>query len=118
MAIIDSHYLGSFQRGIRLYAETPLEEVWSRLSLYGSEEFLRENVTDVRDIEALSDYVAVRMRQAIELRTATRQATLLTAPLTLYYSVLNLTRASMAIRQEIYSKGHGLTYKVNSDILA
>jgi hypothetical protein len=33
----------------------------------------------------LADYVAVRIRQANELREASREATLLTAPLSLYY---------------------------------
>jgi hypothetical protein len=65
-------------------SEDPLEDVWSLLGLYGSEEFLRENVTEVKDIEALADYVAVRIRQANELREAWRETTLLTAPLSLY----------------------------------
>jgi YaaC-like Protein len=119
MAIIDSKYIGSFQKGLRLTAENPLEEVWSRLGLYGSEDYLREGLTGVRDKQASADYIAVRMRQAIELRAATRQATLLTAPLTLYYSVLNLTLASMAIRDDILdSKRHGLIFRKAPQILA
>jgi hypothetical protein len=58
------------------------------------------------------------MRQAIELRAATREATLLTAPLSLYYSVLNLTRASLAIREDgLDSKRHGLFFDQDPDIL-
>jgi hypothetical protein len=85
MAIIDSPYLGSFQKGINMTSEDLLEDVWESCRLYGSEEFLRENVTEVKDMEALADYVAVRIRQANELREASREATLLTAPLSLYY---------------------------------
>jgi len=111
-------YSGSFQKGIHLTTENPLEEIWSFLALYGSEEYLRENVTDAKNKDALADYVAVRIRQAIELRAATREATLLTSPLTLYYSVLNLTRACMAIREEILeSKHHGLIFKQDPQIL-
>ena len=39
-----------------------------------AEEFLRENITEVKDIEALADYVAVQIRQANELREASREA--------------------------------------------
>lgn len=112
-------FLGSFQKGIDLRSEDPLNEVWSRLGLYASEEYLRENVTEVKDLETLADYVAVRMRQSIEFRVAARNSTLLTAPLTLYYSVLNLTRACLAIRDEILeSKAHGLIFRPADDILA
>jgi YaaC-like Protein len=118
MALIDSEYIGSFQEGLNLRSENPLEEVWSRLGLYGSEDYLRENLTDVKDKEASAAYIAVRTRQAIELRAATREATLLTAPLSLYYSVLNLTRASLAIRDDVLdSKKHGLFFYSDPDIL-
>ena len=39
-------------------SEDLLEDVWESCRLYGSEEFLRENVTEVKDIEALADYAA------------------------------------------------------------
>ena len=112
-------YSGSFQDGIHLTTENPLEEIWSFLALYGSEEYLREKVTDAKNKDALADYVAVRIRQAIGLREAAREATLLTSPLTLYYSVLNVTRACMAIREEILeSKHHGLIFEQDPQILS
>jgi YaaC-like Protein len=117
MAILP--FFGSFQKGISLRSENPLEEVWSLLGLYGSEEYLEGSVTEVKDSKRLADYVAVRMRQSIEFRGMTRNSTLLTAPLSLYYSALNLTRACIAIRDEKFeSKAHGLTFKMDSDILA
>jgi hypothetical protein len=118
MAIIDSSYIGSFQSGMPIASENPLEDVWSLLGLYASEEYIKEHITTVGNKGLVSRYVAVRMRQAIELRTATRGATLLTAPLTLYYSLLNLTRAAMAVRNDILSsKSHGLSFKNESSIL-
>jgi hypothetical protein len=84
MAIMTLYILAPSKKGIHMTSEDPLEDVWSLLGLYGSEEFLRENVTEVKDIEALADYVAVRIRQANELREASRETTLLTAPLSLY----------------------------------
>jgi hypothetical protein len=119
MAIIDSRYLGSFQSGIRLTTENPLEEIWSRLGLYGSNEYILENISNVRDKRAVADYVSARMRQSIELRKATRESTLLTAPLTLYYSVLNLTRAAIAAKADISdTKQHGLSFLEQSDVLS
>ncbi len=118
--LVDLHYLGSFQKGIRLVSEQPVEDIWSRLGLYGSVEYLDENLTLAkRSItkDTLVEYIAVRMRQAIELRMATRQASLLTAPLTLYYSFLNLTRACMAIQEEELSTGHGLRFKEDTQLL-
>jgi YaaC-like Protein len=118
VAIVDHKYIGSFQKGIRLHAEHPLEEVWNRIGLWGSEEYLSENLTDVKDKRTSADYIAVRIRQAIELRAASREATLLTAPLSLYYSVLNLTRACLAIHKDLLdSRGHGLLFESHRDIL-
>jgi len=120
MAIVDYTYLGSLQTEKFLETENPMEEVWSILSLYGSEEFLQQNLILNKassNKDALVDYIAVRIRQAGELRTATRQATLLTAPLTLYYSILNLTRACLAIEEEEFSTGHGLKFKEDRSIL-
>lgn len=117
MARISYSYLGSFQKGIDLRSEAPMNEVWSHFGLYGSEEYLRENVTEVQDADAIADYVAVRIRQSIELRDATRNSTMLTAPLALYYSILNLTRACMAIRDELLvNKAHGLIFKTGDEI--
>jgi hypothetical protein len=112
--------MGSFQSGVSKKTEAPLENMWSLLGLYGSEEYLQENATFTKRPEnkdALIKYTAVRMRQSGELRLATRRATLLTAPLTLYYSILNLTRASMAVRDEIFSSGHGLKFDGDASLL-
>jgi len=120
MANSDFRYLGSFQKGISLVSEQPLEDIWSRLSLYGSEEYLNEHLTVTKETiskDNYVNYVAVRMRQAVEFRQATRQTTLLTAPLTLYYSFLNLSRACIAIRDEQFSKGHGLRFKEDTQLL-
>jgi hypothetical protein len=48
----------------------------------------------------LVDYAVVRIRQAVEFRQAARQCSLLTSPLPLYYSFLNLTRAFLALKME------------------
>ena len=120
MALIGLRYLGSFQKGIHVESEQPRAEIWSRLALYGSDQFVDENLTITKgsiNKKELVEYVAVRTRQAVELRTATHQATLLTSPLALYYSFLNLTRACMGILEEKTSTGHGLKFKQEPKIL-
>ena len=58
------------------------------------------------------------MLQAVELRRANNNMTLLTRPLPLYYSFLNLLRACFAmVQDEIPKVGHGLKYRSAADIL-
>jgi hypothetical protein len=114
------HYLGSFQGGTRFESENPLEEVWSRVGLHGNGEFLRRTFVPPpgQSSEPYVEYSGVRIRQAVEFREATRQATLLTAPLSLYYSFLNLTRACICLKRDILrSGGHGLTFRQSGDLL-
>ena len=99
------HYLGSFQTGHRFESENPLEEVWSRVAQRGSADFLRETFMPPsgQAIEPFIEYIGVRIRQAVEFRGAARQSTLLTSPLSLYYSFLNLTRACLCLRSDVLS---------------
>ncbi|WP_156915043.1 YaaC family protein [Rubidibacter lacunae] len=64
-------------------------------------------------------YAAVRIRQAVEFRRSAASGTLVTAPLTLYYSFLNLLRGFMALVPEIRSTpGHGLALVEAPDLLS
>ena len=42
---IDLGYIGPFQSGLRISTENALEEIWSRLALYGSPDYINENLT-------------------------------------------------------------------------
>ncbi|MDJ0903316.1 MAG: YaaC family protein [Xenococcus sp. MO_188.B8] len=56
--------------------------------------------------------------QALEFRNASDTSSLLTSPMLLYYSFLNLMRAYLAIGPEkISSKSHGLTWEPGKSIL-
>ena len=56
-------------------------------------------------------YSVVRVRQAVEFRAAARGGSILTRPLPLYYSLLNLVRGFLAAREGIEAKkSHGLTF--------
>lgn len=114
-------YIGSFQTGTKFESENPCEEVWSRVAQHGSADNLRKLFTPPsgQDVEPYVEYAGVRVRQAVEFRKAARQSTLLTSPLSLYYSFLNLTRASMCLAvDDMTSKGHGLTFQGGEDLLS
>lgn len=118
---LDPYYIGSFQIGPRLRAEDPLEELWSQIALYGSTNFLQETMTPDKtgiDFKMHTEYAAVRIRQAVELRSAVKRSTLLTGPLPLYYSFLNLIRAFLAlVPEQIPKPTHGLKYGSKSSLL-
>jgi hypothetical protein len=114
-------YIGSFQTGTRIETENPLEEVWSRVALLGSVDRLRRTFTPPagQDIEPYVQYAGVRARQAVEFREAARQATLLTSPLSLYYSFLNLMRSSLCLHSDVFSsRAHGLVFESGKDLLS
>lgn len=115
-------YEGSFQTGTRLTSENPLEEAWSRIAIHGSDDFLREQFSwpPRQNVEPFIEYAGVRVRQAVEFREATRQSTLLTSPLSLYYSFLNLTRAIICLHSDVLPPGkhHGLTFQRSTDLLS
>lgn len=115
------HYIGSFQSGVRVETENPLDEVWSRVALLGSADYLRRIFTPPagQRIDPYIRYAGVRARQAVEFWEAARQATLLTSPLSLYYSFLNLIRVSLWLHSGIFSsKFHGLGFKSGADLLS
>lgn len=114
-------YLGSFQNGRRIDSENPLEEVWSRVAQHGSADFLREifGAPTGHSVEPFIEYMGVRVRQSVEFREAARRSTLLTSPLSLYYSFLNLTRACLCMHSDLlFSKGHGLAFQRGKDLLS
>jgi hypothetical protein len=110
---IDLPYLGSFQEQRKFLCENPLEEAWAQIARYGTTDFLRcfEPQDKTIDWKKYLEYVEVRIRQAVEFREAARHTTLLTSPLPLYYSFLNLTRAFLVLGPEVMPHhGHGLKF--------
>ena len=119
---LNLHYIGSFQDDRqRVICENPLEEVWHEIAHLGTDGFLSKLVPDSKEIDWDSHrkYAAVRIRQAHEFHGAAQQASLLTGPLPLYYSFLNLTRAFLAIGPEVIPRsGHGLNFIRSGDLLS
>ncbi len=113
--------IGSFQTGNIVETENPLEEVWSTVALHGSADYLQKDLTPPagQPVAPYTQYAGIRARQAVEFREAARQATLLTSPLSLYYSFLNLTRASLCLHSDMLNSiGHGLRFNSGTDLLS
>src|SRR5436853_377796 len=109
-------YFGSFQIGDMIDAEHPLEAVWSYVERLAALDFLERRSGPG---SSSARYAAVRTRQAVELRNASHATSLVTSPLTLYYSALNLTRAGIAVVTGKEAKAaHGLRYVKAPDLLA
>lgn len=108
-------YFGSFQIGTSIPSEDPLEGVWSYVERASTKDFLKARCGSV---SSLIDYAAVRLRQAVELRRASHSTTLLTRPLPLYYSSLNLVRAALAVVTKASpTPAHGLRHVNSPDLL-
>lgn len=117
-------YLGSFQRGDYLQTDNPLEEVWSRVARFGIADYLKRMLTShtppiSSNWDDWGPYAVIRVRQAVEFRRASAGSTLLTRPLPLYYSFLNLIRGFLAIEKQIISSPrHGLKFTRGSDTMS
>ncbi len=111
----------TFQKDNVYKSENILDEVWLRIERLSSPDILNDDYTTKTSEEKrqeLIKYISTRICQAVEFRNASRKQTLLTKPLSLYYSMLNLLRAYIAIDQEkISTASHGLRFKSNKDIL-
>lgn len=118
---IDVPYFGSLQRGVTYESEDPLEEAWAQVGRLGTSTTLRDFYkpeTSVPNWEELLRYAEIRIRQAVEFRAAASNGSLVTSPLPMYYSFLNLARALMAlIPEKIPPKGHGLKYNPTEKLL-
>lgn len=114
-------YVGSFQSGTRLQSENPLEEVWAYVDRLSSSEFIKSvwSAQTPQDVERLAKYSALRVRQAVQFRNSSRHGDILTAPLTLYYSFLNLMRAVYCMRTDRPpASRHGLQFVAGRDLLS
>ena len=108
------HHLGSFKYPHRFEYENPFGEEWSNIARYGAIDYIQNHLypekSDI-DWDNYVRYAIVRVKQAVEFRESAKNTTLLTKPLALYYSFLNLTRAFLALGPEIIpSSSHGLKF--------
>jgi hypothetical protein len=111
----------TFQKDNIYKSEKVIDEVWLRIERLSSSAILNDDFTTNTSEEVrqeLIKYISTRICQAVEFRNASREQTLLTKPLLLYYSMLNLVRAYIAMDQEKMSTtSHGLHFNLNNEIL-
>jgi len=111
MRPIDLAYVGSFKRGIYLRSENPPEEVWTWIARIGITDWLKRSAKTKGAWDDWGPYTVARVRQAVEFRTAARDVSILTRPLPLYYSLLNLLRGFIAMNEAREAKKrHGLSF--------
>lgn len=111
-------YVGSFQRGTILRSSDPLETVWRHIERIGTVDNLTRIAKSKGHKSKIVRPASLKLRQAIELRRASRDSSALTKPLLLYYSMLNLTRGVLlAFQGDFGSPSHGLRYRAGPTLL-
>lgn len=111
-------YPGSFQRGTSFRSSVPLEAVWRHIERFSTLDSLTRIVQLKGHTTSLVRPASLKLRQAIELRRASGDASALTKPLLLYYSMLNLTRGVLlAYQGDIGAPSHGLQYRAGLTLL-
>ena len=123
MTTFGLRYVGPMHVGHFLKTETPLDEVWAQVSRFGIPEiakFAAENWTPKieKPWEEWGDYAIARIRQSVEFRRSLQSGSILTQPLPLYYSFLNLVRALIAFNSQEKSTRHGLIFQGSSDLMS
>lgn len=121
MGTVDFHRIGSFQFGLHFHSEEPRAQAWAHVARLATADHVAElykPATGSEEARKIPEYATARIRQAIEFREAAQSATLLTRPLPLYYSFMNLTRGFLALREDkISRRNHGVRFRGASDIL-
>lgn len=94
--------LGPLQPGIVRRSENPLEDVWNHVAWLGTEpKPIDSPWASLATMIAHEKFWKVRVRQAVQFRESGSASSFLTRPLTLYYSLLNLTRAAAFLREQV-----------------
>jgi len=98
-----------------VHSETPVEEIWSRLSYFESEhnarKFLEKFPLSNNVLNDISESLAFTMRAAREYYESADRVSLLTRPLIIFYGMTNLSKVLFMSThgRKSLSKGHGLT---------
>lgn len=111
-------YGGSFQRGRLFRNGTPDAAAWKHIRRIGTLDNLRRIAARSNISTELAEIASLRIRQAIEFHDASTGASMLTRPLLLYYSALNLIRGALIARHGgTGAASHGMKYVRADNIL-
>lgn len=118
MAFRELPYMGSFQRGKRFRSSDPLRAAWREIEKLGTVDRLSFIANQRSHSTDLARSASLKVRQAVELWKASRGSSILTRPLLLYYSILNLTRGMMLPRLGTFGEpSHGLSFTSAPNLL-
>jgi hypothetical protein len=110
------YHLGHFEESVSIRTDNPIEEIWSFFLRNSDVNYLKKVWTDRTEVEYI--YVSMCLKQSYEYYVASKGLTLNTKPLLLYYSFLNLTKATLFIlNDERPPDYHGLCKEnLNNDL--
>jgi hypothetical protein len=118
MGFMNLPRIGSFQRGTFVRSSNPLEAVWRQVERAGTIDRLTALTVEKGHQPSLAREASLKIRQAIELRRAAMDTSVLTKPLLLYYSALNLVRGvALAFAGSAGAPTHGLSYSAGTTLL-
>ena len=110
---------GSFQKGTLYRKGSSLESSWKHLQRIGTIDNLARVAEKNGVDKSFSSKASLRIRQGIEFRESSVDVSILTKPLLLYFSVLNLVRGILfALCGDIGSPSHGLRYVAGDSLLS
>ena len=106
MVKIKLHYIRKLEEYIFIRTDNPMKEIWERILLLGDYHYLSERWKN-QTPETITT-VSTNIKQAHEYYLASKNATLLTRPLLIYYCFLNLAKAFLYLMENVPHDFHGL----------
>jgi hypothetical protein len=111
-------FFGSFQKGSLYRNGNTLNESWRYIQRIGTIDNIDRIAKKQNIREEISEKASLKFRQGIELRESSLSSSILTKPLLLYYSCLNLIRGVLlASRGDLGDHSHGLKYEAGESLL-
>ncbi|HXH93563.1 MAG TPA: YaaC family protein [Thermoanaerobaculia bacterium] len=97
-------YIGSLHRVRRVRTDEPLQALWQEWLKLSDDQYLKERWIGSTPDQRLA--VTTNIRQAHEYRAASKATSLLTRPVLVYYSALNLAKAAIHLKTEAPPPDH------------
>ncbi|MFW6026871.1 MAG: YaaC family protein [Candidatus Woesearchaeota archaeon] len=102
------YFIEKLENYNKILSDNPKKEIWTHLLKNCDVSYLKRQFPEL-DLEAY-EFISTSINQAHEYYQASKSVSLRTRPLLLYYSILNLTKGVIYIRQEKEPSGyHGLS---------
>lgn len=114
--MVNLHFIEKLENYNKILSDNPKEEIWTHLLKFCDISYLKRQFPEL-NLEAY-EFISTSIFQAHEYYHASKSSSLRTRPLLLYYSILNLTKGIIYMRQEKKPAGyHGLSNTKFKNIL-